>query len=483
MPKPKTNILYYADNLDIIRRYIPDNSIDLAYLEPPFNAKATYNDLFEGTQADSNDSQIKSFYDTWHWTTQVDTIFKEICLTAPPKVSNVMQGLFTFLNNSDMKAYLTMTYIRLLELKRVLKETGSIYLLCDTQASHYLKIIMDAIFGGENFKNELIWIYPRWTSVQTKFRRMHDTIFFYTKSADSVFNWTEAEIPQTEQTMLELLWDTNIDTGHNGKYNNIVDSQNKLVEAIKRRGLDLSEGNYRVKRRKALITPSDIWIGYPFQTLEKIYERIIRVSSNENDIILDPFCGTGTFLSVAHMLKRKWIGIDITHLAITITKSRLKQIFPGIQYKIIGEPINPTELEAVAEQDRQQLQQFALSFISDLAYNNECVKEEHINNNCYNFVREFRGVIKAVIQVNIGKSSVNWLRRLNLVRQKERAEIGILLTLEHPTRLMEEDAIRQGYYISAKGQLYPRLQILTINDCLNGKRPKLPPWANLIPVS
>ena len=151
------NKLYFGDNLENLREHVEDESVDLIYLDPPFNSNASYNVLFQEKSGERSAAQIAAFEDTWHWTQESEATFHEVVTTAPQRLVNLMQALRSFLGTSDMMAYLTMMSVRLVELHRVLKPTRSIYLHCDTTASHYLKLVMDAIWSPENFRNEIIW--------------------------------------------------------------------------------------------------------------------------------------------------------------------------------------------------------------------------------------------------------------------------------------------------------------------------------------
>ena len=163
------NTLYYGDNLYILKKYIPDNSIDLIYLDPPFNSKSTYNILYKEHTGEQSQAQITAFEDTWHWTEETERTYQKIIDIAPAMLVEMMIAFRKFVGVNDVMAYLTMMAIRLLELKRVLKNSGSIYLHCDSTASHYLKILMDTIFGKTHFRNEIIWHYRRWTAPSNKF--------------------------------------------------------------------------------------------------------------------------------------------------------------------------------------------------------------------------------------------------------------------------------------------------------------------------
>ena len=468
----ETNILYYGDNLEILRKYIPDNSIDLIYLDPPFNSKATYNVLFKEPTGKPSQAQIIAFEDTWQWGIESQRVFQEIItsVTAPSKVKDMMNALLAFIGKNNMMAYLTMMCIRLLELKRVLKDTGSIYLHCDPTASHYLKILMDMIFGARNFQNEIIWHYTVGGKSLRRFARKHDIILFYTKSKNFTFNGQAVGIPRK----------TGVHS-FGGKIG--VDEQGRRYQDKRTK-----EGKYYRYYLDEGKVPEDVWLlesiqsqdkerlGYPTQKPEILLERIVKASSDEGDIVLDPFCGCGTTLVVAHRLKRKWIGIDITHLAISIMKWRLEKVFPGIQYKVIGEPKDLAGAEELANQNKYQFQWWAVSLIGGQPYGDKKKgTDTGIDGYCY-FMDEKDKVKKAIVSVKSGSTSVKDIRDLSGVIDREKAEMGIFLTLKKPTKPMEVEAATKGFYRSPLGKDYPRIQILTIEELLQGKKPEIPPW-------
>jgi site-specific DNA-methyltransferase (adenine-specific) len=473
------NTLYYGDNLEILRNHIQDNSIDLIYLDPPFNSKADYNILYREPTGEASGAQITAFEDTWHWTEETQRTFQDIVDTAPPQVIEMMNAFRAFVGMNDMMAYLTMMCIRIVELRRVLKETGSIFLHCDPTASHYLKILMDAIFGKSNFRNEIIWDYTfRMMDLPKFFNRKHDIILFYAKSADNYFSmpkteWTREEIIETRKQKIhmdedgdECIWMPG-GKGH---------SKNKLKK-IK----DI------IKEGKAI---SDVWqipiisssakerLGYPTQKPECLLERIILASSNENSVVLDPFCGCGTTMSVSQRYKRQWIGIDITHLSINLIKQRLKDTFnlePKKDYRVIGEPEDLAGARELASQNRYQFQWWALALVNARPYGDKVKGSDTGIDGYIYFSDEKDKYRKAIVQVKSGGVSVKDLRDLGHVIEREKSEIGVLITLESATKPMIKEAFQKGYYNTdtIKGN-YPRLQILTIEDLFAGKKPEIP---------
>jgi len=472
----ETNVLYYGDNLEILRKYIPDNSIDLIYLDPPFNSQATYNVLFkEPVTGKPSQAQIEAFQDTWHWFGETPRTYEEICRTAPARVVEMMKAFRSFLGGNDMMAYLTMMCIRLLELRRVLKDSGSIYLHCDPTASHYLKLLMDAVFGARQFRNELVWCYETAGKSKKQFSRKHDVILFYSMSAEWIFNTREVAIPRKPNKHMKV--------GVDESGREYEEKKDKRTGKVYRWYFD--EGRL----------PLDYWtdipfmnreeaqrLGYPTQKPEALLERIIKASSNEGDLVLDPFCGCGTALVAAERLKRRWIGIDITHLAVGIMKWRLEKTFPGIKYKVVGEPVDLEGAKALAAQNKYQFQWWAVSLIGGQPYGDRKKGADTGIDGYVYFMDEKDKVKKAIVSVKGGGTSVKDVRDLSGVIDREKAEMGIFLTLEPPTKPMMVEAASKGFYSSPQGRDYPRLQILTIEECLAGKKPDLPPWVSPVPA-
>jgi len=332
------NALYYGDNLNVLRQYIKDESVNLIYLDPPFNSNTTYNAFFIEKNESKTTSQ-KAFKDIWRWDQAAEEAYQEV-VEVGGKVSQAMQAFRMFLGDDNMLSYLSMMAPRLMELCRVLKPTGSIYLHCDPTASHYLKMLMDAVFNVKNFQNEVIWCYEGRELAKRRWNRKHDVLLFYTKSSQWTFNWHEVMLPLKESSRIAL-------SQH-------IDEQGRFFILRYKRGggfapieKDTSSETYR--QLVPLGVPPRDWflcdyerknkrLGYPKQKPEALLERIIKASSNEDDLVLDPFCGCGTTMEVAQRLNRQWIGIDNGPLAINLSKRRLRKAF-GDQmiYEIIGE--------------------------------------------------------------------------------------------------------------------------------------------------
>lgn len=461
----KTNVLYYGDNLKILREYIPDDSVDLIYLDPPFNSQTSYNVLFKEPTGEPSQAQITAFEDTWHWGTESEKSLQEIIESpiASPKTKELMNLLIGFLGKNDMMAYLTMMCIRLVELKRVLKDTGSIYLHCDPTASHYLKIMMDSIFGLKYFRNEIIWHYRRWTAPSNRFQRLHDVILFYTKNDNHTFN--QILIPYTDGSVERKLQGV-LHRFKQGEEPFLVSDKN-----IQQEGVSAND----VFQIPFIAPSAKERLGYPTQKPEALLERIISASSNEGDVVLDPFCGCGTALVVSQRLKRKWIGIDITHLAIGIMKWRLEQAFHDIKYDVIGEPEDLAGAIELASANKYQFQWWAVAKIGGQPYGDKKKGADTGIDGYKYFTDESDKVKKAIVSVKSGGTSVKDIRDLVGVLKREKAPIGIFITLEKPTIPMIREAAKEGIYNSPMETKHPRLQVLTIDDIFDGKRPDLPP--------
>ncbi|MEO6805221.1 MAG: DNA methyltransferase [Edaphobacter sp.] len=511
------NKLYYGDNLEVLHDYIPDQSVDLIYLDPPFNSRQDYNVLFAEKDGSRSASQITAFKDTWEWNEEAARSYEEV-IEQGGRVADAMRAFRTLLGGSDMLAYLAMMAPRLVELRRVLKETGSIYLHCDPTASHYLKLLMDAIFGAQNFKNEVIWkrsdAHSDGKQGATHMGRVHDVILYYSKGDSPKFNTLYTPLPDSTQER----WYRHVEEGTGRRYNKAditgpggaskgnphyewkgitrywrfkksrmeeMEAEGRLVYSksgmvYQKRYLDESKG----------VSIQDLWediamlrgihlnserLGYPTQKPEVLLERILQTSSNEGDVVLDPFCGCGTTVQVAQKLNRRWIGIDITHLAIGLIKTRLDDAFtPEVRktYEVIGEPTDVAGAAQLAEENKYQFQYWALGLCG--ARPAEGIKkgaDRGIDGRLY-FHDDRSGDSKQIIFSvkgghNIGVSEV---RDLIGVLQREKAEIGVYISFEEPTKPMQKEAAEAGFYTSQDGSRYPRLQLLTIKDLLEGNK-------------
>ncbi|MBP9664842.1 MAG: restriction endonuclease [Pyrinomonadaceae bacterium] len=453
------NTLYYGDNLDILREHVDDRSVDLIYLDPPFQSNKDYNILFSEQDGTRAAAQIKAFGDTWKWDVASAGAFAEV-VDRGGQVSLAMQAFRTLLGGNDVLAYLSMMAPRLIELQRVLKPNGSIYLHCDPTASHYLKLLMDSIFGPKNFRNEIIWHYRKWPTGKYTFQRNHDVIFFYSNSAttDRVFNQLYME---RAASTLKRFGRSRIISGHD-------ETGNRLPSEI---ADEDSEG----------VRMDDVWeIGrvppikqlYPTEKPLALLQRIIEASSHEGQVVLDPFCGCGTAVVAANGMERKWIGIDITHLAVGLIKHRLEDAFPGkAVYQVVGEPVSLPDAEKLAAEDKYQFEAWALGLVGARVNEKKKGADKGIDGRLFFHDENDASVTKRIIiSVKGGSIPANHIRELRGVIDRENAEIGALLTFKKPTAPMKAEAADAGFYQSRWGTRHPRLQILTIEELLDGKR-------------
>ncbi len=512
------NRLYYGDNLDILQRYIKDESVDLIYLDPPFNSNRDYNAFLSDTRGQKAEAQLQAFKDTWFWDDEAVTAYTNI-VEAGGRVSLVMQAFKLMLGGSRMLAYLSMMAPRLVALRRVLKPSGSIYLHCDDTASHYLKLLMDAIFGIENFREEIQWKRTSSHNDSKGYMHLNDKILFY---AGADHTWNPLFLGHDED-YLKKFYRFNDERGRY-RHDHIIRSKSmgkrpnltyeyknytpefgwrmlrEKVEALDQddRIAWSSSGRPYLKRyleeQKGTLV-SNIWIdipplsaqakeklGYPTQKPEKLLERIIRISSNEGDVVLDPFCGCGTAVAVSQRLKRNWIGIDITCLATNLIKRRLSDSFSaeaGKDYRVIGEPTTLSDAETLAKEEPFQFQYWSLGLVGARPEPKEEKRgkaDRGIDGRLF-FHDEGKGgktkqIIFSVKGVETNKPA--HVRELRGVIERENAEIGVFIILNDSTKDMRAEAAEAGFYQSAWGK-HPRIQILTIQDLLDGKRIDFPP--------
>ncbi len=465
MGKITKNTLFYGDNLDILREYIEDESIDLIYLDPPFNSNRSYNILFKDESGFDSEAQITAFDDSWHWGDSAEETFYELVQKSSPKIASMIGSFRQFIGTNQMMAYLVMMTTRLIELHRILKPTGSLYLHCDPTASHYLKIILDTIFNQENFINEIAWCYASGGVSKRYFGRKHEVIFFYAKSKDYKFN-TQFR-PYSEGTLERGLTD----------YKKRLNEKYELHDE----GAIMNDWWEDIT---PLLSPTQYErLGYPTQKPIDLLERIIKASSDEGDLILDPFSGCGTAIAAAQKLNRKWIGIDITYLAIALHKNRLKDMYglePKIDYDIVGDPQSIHDARILAEDNRYQFQWWALSLIEARPLGEKKKGSDRGIDGIITFTDEATANIKQIlIQVKSGHVQSGLVRDFRGTIEREiNAVMGVFITLENPSRDMETEALEAGYYISPfTGQKYRKIQIITIEELLTGKNPDLPKTA------
>ncbi len=519
-----TNTLYYGDCLDVLRDLAeahPQGIADLIYLDPPFNSKRDYAVLFSTPKGEKSDAQITAFEDTWHWGQQAEAEFTDITKQGNVAVTQLMIALRSFLGENDMMAYLTMMANRLLVMHRVLKDTGSLYLHCDPTASHYLKIVLDGVFGAVNFRSEIIW--KRTSShgnVGRAFGDNTDSVFYYTKSPTFVWNqlyaaYSEKHVQGKFSSMDE---DgrryTTSDLRNPGVRPNLqykYKASNGIVYEPHPNGWAISEevmrrydeegrlyfpksaaGRLRLKRyldetrgQKLQTLWDDIApvnsqaqerLGYPTQKPQALLERIIAASTDEGDLVLDPFCGCGTAVHAAEKLARRWIGIDITHLAITLIEKRLNDAFPSLEYKVLGVPKDVGGARDLAMRNKHQFEWWSLSLVGAQPGKEKKKGADHGIDGLIFFQDELRVTKRIIVSVKGGDHvNVSMIRDLKGVLDREKAPIGLFVTLTEPTRPMVVEAAAAGFYESPHHGRFPRLQILTIEGLLAGtERPQYP---------
>jgi site-specific DNA-methyltransferase (adenine-specific) len=524
-PKPiSENTLFYGDNLFILREHIPSESVDLIYLDPPFNSSRNYNVLFKDEKGIDSESQITAFEDTWHWNIAAEHTYTELLTEAPDHVAKMIESLRGFIGENQMLAYLVMMTVRLIELHRVLKLTGSLYLHCDPTASHYLRVILDTIFDPQNFHTEIAWkrttAHSDTKQGRKEYGHIHDVILFYTKSQS--WTWNPVYLPYDKEYIETAYRHVEPGTGRFYQLDNLTaakpggDTQYEWhgvrpykgrywayskakMEQFEQGGrlVYTSTGMPRYKRyldEMPGVPLQDLWnditptggnerLGYPTQKPLALLDRIIEASSNPGDVILDPFCGCGTAIASAQKLGRKWIGIDITHLSIALQKYRLEAMFPGTKFKVVGEPKDIGAARQLASEDRYQFQWWALSLIRARPLGGQEGSREGKKGSdkgidgVIAFIDDNTGKAKRVlVQVKSGHVNSSHIRDLVGTVQREQAAIGVYITLEAPTRDMTTEAVKAGFYHSPGwNKDYPRIQILTIEELLHNAEVKMPP--------
>ncbi|HZP97331.1 MAG TPA: DNA methyltransferase [Candidatus Limnocylindria bacterium] len=550
----QTNVLYYGDNLEVLRKRIATESVDLVYLDPPFNSKRSYNVLFGHKTGEDAQAQIEAFDDSWTWSQESDGTYRELIAGgAPAKVADMIEGMRRLLGETDMLAYLVMMTPRLVELHRALKTTGSLYLHCDPVASHYLKVILDALFGPEHFKNEIIW---RRTGAHGKVRRwapIHQVILFYTKS--DTYKWNDPKRPYMRGHVSEYFvkddkgWRTNyygnvltgsgLRGGESGKPWRGFDPSAKnrhwaipsaLTELIDEDLSGLSQhqkldrlyelGHIKIVPGEAwpmyerYLRPEDgapvpdIWayepytqgtvfgteegidedvrwlaprdperLGYETQKPVALLKRIIAASSDPGDVVLDPFCGCGTTVEAAQELDRKWMGIDITYIAIDLIEKRLRHRYGDDildRFEVDGIPRDLAGARALFARSPFDFERWAVSRV-DGTPNEKQVGDRGVDGVVRFPVDSKGGVGRALVSVKGGATNPGHVRDLLGTIETQRADIGILVTLEAATRGIQDAARHSGSFEwPVNGKAYPKVQVLTVEQLLDGAKPNMP---------
>lgn len=516
------NTLYYGDNLEILRKYIKDESVDLIYLDPPFNSQRAYNIIFPDKTGKLSRAQIQAFEDTWFWGEESQQAFDDIMRGSYSlELKDMMKAFKEFMGPSNLMAYLTMMAVRLVEMHRVLKMTGSLYLHCDPTASHYLKVLLDQVFGVEHFRNEVIWKrQSAHSDATTKFSDVADIILFYAKTKNALF------LPQFaghDPAYVEKFYRFDDEDGR-GRYRlgdmaspnprpNMMYEwlgfpcpakgwryQRETMQRLHDEGRiyypRLPDGTFDTTKRPALkrylaeqegSIVTNVWmditslhssdaerIGYPTQKPVALLERIIRASSNVGDVIMDPFCGCGTAIAAAEKLGRRWIGIDVTHLAISLIKKRVTDHFPDAKFQVVGEPRSLDDAQALFKQSAFQFESWAVSLIGGQPFKSTGGGDTGMDGFLY--FQDFDGNYhRIIIEVKGGGYQPKDVRSLAHVLGREESPMGILIALEPPTKGMLSAAAELGKWsMPGSRKSYPVLQIMTIQDFFDGKKPELP---------
>ncbi len=523
----KTNALYYGDNLEMLREYIDDESVDLVYLDPPFNSNRDYNVIFKDESGNRSDAQLYIFDDTWHWGPRAEKTLAYLTTTSrhrgavPSSVSTLVDALVSGIGKNQLLAYIVEMAVRLVELHRVLKPSGSLYLHCDPTASHYLKLVLDSIFGARCFRSEITWKRSHAHSDSKQGRKGYgniaDILLYYSKGVSYTFN---TQYLPYDQSYIDKYYRYRDPDGRRYWLDNLTGpggaakgnpryevmgvtrywrySQGRMNELIERgRVVQSKPGNVPQFKRYLDEMPGvplqNIWtdippinmmakerLGWPTQKPIALLERIIATSSNPGDIVLDPFCGCGTATVAAQKTGRRWIGIDVTYLAVTIMHRRMIESFGLSDIEIIR---RPTEVGWARDamktsEGRYEFQWWALDLVGAMPMGNVRKKgaDQGIDG-VITFPDRLGKMESVIVSVKGGKVSSPMVRDLVGVVQREKAAVGLFVTLEDPTSAMQSEAAKAGLFTDAGGRDYPRIQILTIDEILNqGKHPQLPAY-------
>ena len=509
--------LFFGDNLHVMRESIADASVDLVYLDPPFNSKRDYNLLFKSPEGGESHAQITAFEDSWHWGEQAEREYGEILQSGHTRMADLISAFRGFLGENDLMAYLVMMANRLLELHRVLKPTGSLYLHSDPTASHYLKLVLDAVFGVENYRNEIIWQRTNIHSDSKSWSKVSDTILFYSQGTS--VTWNPIYSAYSQKYLAAKYTKTDPD-GRRYRLDNMTSPNPRPNMMYEWEGFPYPQMGWRYSKETMakLYAEGRIWcpvdktkrpqlkryldemsgtllsniwtdidpinsqaqerLGYPTQKPLALLERILNASSNPGDVVLDPFCGCGTAVHAAQKLGRNWIGIDITHLAISLIEKRLKDAFPGIKFEVHGTPKDLAGARDLALRDKYQFQWWACSLVDAQPFQGKKKGADGGVDGLIYFADAVGGKAatqRLVVSVKGGSVSVPQVRDLKGVLDREKAPIGLFVTLEEPTKIMRVEAASAGFYRGGNGKDYPRLQILTVAELLEGhKRPEFP---------
>jgi DNA modification methylase len=458
------NKLFYGDNLDILRdrRKIPDESVDLCYIDPPFNSKRNYNQIYNNIGGEDR-AQAQAFTDTWIWDDHAIAGYNEILANGQGRFAAALvaliKGLHGVLKEGSLLAYLVSMSLRTTEIHRALKKTGSFYLHCDPTSSHYLKLVLDAIFctTGGDFQNEIVWNYQTGGASKRRYARKHDVILFYSKSDGFTFNSSAIREPRTEKSLKR--------------------AQNPIGARIS--ATDIDKLPTDVFQIPALNPMAAERLGYPTQKPEALMERIILASSNEGDLVLDAYCGCGTTVAVAQRLKRNWIGIDITYQSIAVVLRRLEDTFGATvldEIQTDGIPRDMASAEALAHKKddrlRKEFEKWAvLTYTNNRAIIND-KKGADAGIDAVAFFKTGKADnAKIIFQVKSGGVKREVIATLRGDMAREGAALACLITLEEPSGPMVKEAKVAGQYRHEDmGRSYDTISIVTIKEIVEGEK-------------
>jgi site-specific DNA-methyltransferase (adenine-specific) len=494
------NLLYYGDNLYVLREHIRDETIDLIYLDPPFKKGQNYNILFKEQSGLKPAAQITAFHDTWRWDQAAWESYQQTVRTGPAEVSEALQAFRRLVGTSDMLAYLSMMAPRMVELRRVLRKDGSIYLHCDPTASHYLKLLMDAVFGPKSFQNEIIWRRTPFSGSSKarakQFPRSHDTLLFYARGENPT--WNQPTHPYSDKYISRFKWD---DADGRGPYRKTLlkTFSEETFERLKREGRLIppvragAMWSYKqfLSESSGAVQVDDVWtdinminpvakerIGYPTQKPEELLTRIIEASSDPGDVVLDPFCGCGTTVAVAERLGRHWVGIDVAKVAVDVIEERLVRDYGAeikAKYEVRPEPASVDDAYKMADEDKHVFQDWALRRIGAYSAPHKKGADKGIDGRMYYFDHIDGETKLIVVSIKGGSTNPAHVRDLRGVMEREKAPLGVFVTRWKPTKAMREEAAEAGTYFSeGLGRMVQRLQIITVEDLFDPEKKKRP---------
>ena len=531
--------LVRGDNLEEMRKF-PDDCIDLIATDPPFNSKRDYFVPYRDEHGQEPDTLVRAFTDTWTWGEAAEDAYQHLLVEEGGRIGDTIQGLRQFLNETPMMAYLVMMGIRIVEMHRILKPTGNLYLHCDPSASHYLKIILDAIFGASNFRNEIVWQRTSAHNDGNRFGRVHDIILFYGKNPRPLWNpvYTAHDPEYIERFyryedergryQVDNLTAAGTTQGESGQpwrgvdptgvgrhwaiphrnswpedvqppenYENL--SVQERLDALDANGLIYWPPRGRVPRFRRYLSTSkgrrvhdvitDInplagqakeRTGYPTQKPVELYKRFITASSNEGDLVLDPFCGCGTTLMAAEELNRHWIGIDLTYLAIGAVNQQFERLFPQHRGSgtVIGTPENEEQALRLARDNPHAFEEWCVTHVLRFRANDRRGADGGIDG-AFRFpigrVRGQQAYGKAVAQVKGGNYTLSHVRDFRTAMQNTEADVGVFVVTTPPTRGMQTETTRAGTYRHPFLDMeIPVLQIYEVQNHFRGIPPRLP---------